>query len=52
MVDAWGLGNGESDVEEIDETTFMAIGDSDTEDDETSQVSIIDLKKISSIFES
>ncbi|KAH0634464.1 hypothetical protein KY284_037250 [Solanum tuberosum] len=35
MVAAWGSRNGESDDEEIDETTFMALEDSDAEDDDS-----------------
>jgi len=44
MVAAWGLEYGESN-NEIDETTFMTVGDSDIEDEENSEVSIIDLKE-------
>ena len=45
MVAAWGSGTEESNDEEIDGTIFMAVGDSDLEDDENSEVSILDLNK-------
>ncbi|KAH0719102.1 hypothetical protein KY290_013054 [Solanum tuberosum] len=40
MVGSWGLGNGESDDAEINETTLMALGDSDAEDDENFEVKV------------
>lgn len=44
MVATWGSGNGESD-DEVDETTFMTLGKSDTEDDDNFEVSITDPKE-------
>lgn len=45
MIDAWGLGVEESDTKEVDENAFMAAGDSYLGDEETFEVSILELKE-------
>jgi len=42
MVATWGSRAGDSDDDEIDEIAFMAIGDSDMEEEANFEVSILD----------
>lgn len=50
VIVAWGSGLEKSDTEEVDDTAFMATGDSNLEDEEKYEVSIVELKEKLHLF--